>query len=841
MQMSRFLLVMIACLLFFSVQAQPPDPRDNDTLAPSVNTAAILQITTNSALVGGSISKDGGAPILEKGIVFSATNNNPTLNDTQIAMGTGIASFSQTISGLTGGTTYYVRAYATNIVGTGYGAVVVFTTASSPPIVSTEEISSIGNTSATVGGNVSLSGGATVNERGIVYSITNTTPTINDTKVQIGSGTGVFSQSITGLSVGVLYHVRAYAINSAGTNYGNVMSFISSGASVSSDQPSAVSSSSATLGGVVSSVGGSAVTERGIVYVMGSDIPTLNNTKIVMGLGIGNFSQSITQLSPGTLYSARAFATNNAGTNYGAVQRFTTQTTVNSITRTGAVRTSTNLVSFSVVFAQSISGLKMSNFSLTGSGLTGSFITSVVGSGTSYTVTVFAGSGTGTLGLNLITSTGISPGIANSLPYTGEQYFIDRTPPVVKTNTPSSVCPTQTIDLTTPAITAGSDAGLTFTYFSDSTANTVLPNPSAIRVAGVYYIRGYNGFNLSAPIPVNVVFHPLPAENILTSGDTIVCSVNAPLTLSVGSGSSYVWFKNGTVVPGATTNQLTVTGIGDVYTVSITSSVGCTAAALNRIRLSLRATPKASYRVTTFCRDIPIGINNSSEITATGPVSYSWTDNVGNTSLLNTPSFRYNQTGTYQLKLKVASVLCPLLIDSITQPVTIIAPIPAQRLPTVNVNFNEPVQLQARPSASSYNWSPSTGLSNTTIARPIVNTANQIQYTIQMITEGGCSTTDTLLVRVYADKVYVPTAFTPNGDGLNDRLFVNLIGINVLQRFAVFNRYGKKVFETANATESWDGSFNGISQPLDTYVWIVEGIDKDGKRLIVRGAVTLIR
>ncbi|SDL38749.1 T9SS type A sorting domain-containing protein [Kriegella aquimaris] len=101
--------------------------------------------------------------------------------------------------------------------------------ASTAPEVTTTTPSSLGQSTATLGGNVTADGGATVTDRGVVYA-TSSNPTTSDTKVQISSGTGSFSQSITGLTASTTYYVRAYAINSAGTSYGSQKSFTTSAA-----------------------------------------------------------------------------------------------------------------------------------------------------------------------------------------------------------------------------------------------------------------------------------------------------------------------------------------------------------------------------------------------------------------------------------------------------------------------------------------------------------------------------------------------------------------------------------------------------------------------------------
>ena len=197
------------------------------TVTTSAPTLALLStispntITSSTAVLGGNVSNDGGAAVTERGVVY-ATSINPTTSNTKVSIGTGVGVYSQTITGLTSATTYHVRAYAINSVGTSYGADSTFTTTSQPtfaPTVSTAKATLIGITNATLGGNVTDSGTASVAERGVVFSLT-INPTIANNKVAIGTGLGTYSQNVSGLVPSTTYHVRAYAINSVGTSYG---------------------------------------------------------------------------------------------------------------------------------------------------------------------------------------------------------------------------------------------------------------------------------------------------------------------------------------------------------------------------------------------------------------------------------------------------------------------------------------------------------------------------------------------------------------------------------------------------------------------------------------------
>jgi hypothetical protein len=195
------------------------------------STALISNINNTTASSGGSVSSDGGAALTARGVCWSTSSNPTVALSTKTIDGSVIGSFTSSITGLAAGTTYYVRAYATNSVGTAYGSQVVFTTtAFTLPTITTTSISYITNNSAVCGGNVS-DGGDVGTVSGLVWD-TNSNPTIALNTQTIGwygwYGTGSFSTSITGLAAGTTYYVKAYATNSVGTVYGNQVVFTTS-------------------------------------------------------------------------------------------------------------------------------------------------------------------------------------------------------------------------------------------------------------------------------------------------------------------------------------------------------------------------------------------------------------------------------------------------------------------------------------------------------------------------------------------------------------------------------------------------------------------------------------
>ena len=219
---------------FTGPEEQPEDePEEPEIVLPTVTTNSVTNITSNSATCGGNVTSGNGT-VSARGICWSETSE-PKINNLyseESNEGTGIGSFTSSMTNLKANTTYYVRAYATNEAGTSYGAQKSFTTLGEEPeivlpTVTTNSVTNITSNSATCGGNVTSDGNGTVTARGICWSETSE-PKINNLyseESNEGTGTGSFTSSMTNLKANTTYYVRAYATNEAGTSYGDVKSF----------------------------------------------------------------------------------------------------------------------------------------------------------------------------------------------------------------------------------------------------------------------------------------------------------------------------------------------------------------------------------------------------------------------------------------------------------------------------------------------------------------------------------------------------------------------------------------------------------------------------------------
>jgi len=290
---------------------------------PQITTQTATPTGPFTAVGGGEVLSDGGAAVADRGLCRNTTGMPSTANDTTRA-GSGTGSFGVVMNNLSPGTLHFVRAFATNSVGTAYGLEQSFVTPATIASVSTAPATSVQANQAVLGGQILSDGGSSVASRGVCWS-RNPSPTLGLSSQAMGQGTGSFNATVSGLDSVSLYYVRAYGTNAVGTSYGSEISFttLARVPTLTTTPITQITQSTALSGGNITSDGGAAVSQRGVCWATTSN-PTISGNRTQNGTGSGVFSSSITALSASLSYFVRAYATNAVGTTYGQQEQFST-------------------------------------------------------------------------------------------------------------------------------------------------------------------------------------------------------------------------------------------------------------------------------------------------------------------------------------------------------------------------------------------------------------------------------------------------------------------------------------------------------------------------------------
>ncbi|MDT8887869.1 hypothetical protein PQG44_09285 [Aquirufa sp. LEPPI-3A] len=296
---------------------------------PEVSTDRIKNVYINSCQVAGIVGYDGGKFVSERGFCFS-TKPNPTIQDNKVPSGFGEGPFDNLLPGLNANTSYYVKSYAINALGISYGDELNFTTNNfSPPIVSSNGVNDVTNTTANLQGEVLDNGGDNISERGFLLC-----PDKEDLsdcqKFIIPGNVGAYRLVVTNLKTNVLYYMRAFATNKKGTAYGAPIPFTTGDytyASVKTVSVSDIAIHGAVLTGTVTAEGNTPVTEKGFCVSIVPN-PTINNLKFPVAIGKGPFSYYLANLSENKTYYIVAYAINGKGVVYGSAISFKTKSSL---------------------------------------------------------------------------------------------------------------------------------------------------------------------------------------------------------------------------------------------------------------------------------------------------------------------------------------------------------------------------------------------------------------------------------------------------------------------------------------------------------------------------------
>lgn len=280
---------------------------------------------------------------------------------------------------------------------------------------------------------------------------------------------------------------------------------------------------------------------------------------------------------------------------------------------------------------------------------------------------------------------------------------------------------------------------------------------------------------------------------------------------------------------------------GGVYTVTqyVTSDKGCVDH--TDFDIVIYVSPIPDFTVKNTCIDQKVLIANKTLNNTNTIINYLWTFGDGFTSTDRDPVHSYATGGRYDIKLEVSTALCPVLLNDTIHSVFIESPVPGIRYADVTAVFNFRQQLNTRQFGQSYLWSPATSLDNPKSPTPVFKGLDPQLYTIEIRTANNCLTVDTQYVATKRKiEIYVPTAFTPGGDGVNDYLRPGLMGFVKMNYFKIYDRWGKLLFETKNDMPGWDGRVKGQIAEMQTVIWQIEAVDVDGNVQRRQGTTVLI-
>lgn len=362
---------------------------------------------------------------------------------------------------------------------------------------------------------------------------------------------------------------------------------------------------------------------------------------------------------------------------------------------------------------------------------------------------------------------------------------------------------------------------------------------------GDYYAVLTTNLSCSATTATKTVtFNPTPTPGF-TVNNPRQCDTNNSFvftnTSTIPSGSmSYLWLFG----DGGTSTDVNPTHSyrqGGVYHVKqyVTSDKGCIDSA--EFDIIIYVSPVPEFTVKPACINQDVLVRNKTINNTNTTINYSWDFGNGYTSSLRDPVYAYPAPGTYTIKLEVSTALCPVILNTVTHDVVIDAPLPGITYPDANAIINYREQLQARLIGRTYLWEPARGLDNPNSPAPIFQGVDPQLYTVKITTDKGCVTVDTQYVKTRKNvQIYVPNAFSPGKDGRNDYLRPAMMSFKQLNYFRIYDRWGKLLFETKSDMPGWDGKVKGQYAESQTVVWMVEGIDIDGRVVKQQGTTILI-
>jgi gliding motility-associated-like protein len=349
---------------------------------------------------------------------------------------------------------------------------------------------------------------------------------------------------------------------------------------------------------------------------------------------------------------------------------------------------------------------------------------------------------------------------------------------------------------------------------------------------------------------IPIVVHPLPQASFFPNEDTL-CATNNIFQFNNTSASpdnaalSYNWkFSDGT------SQQIkdavkTFDAVGNYKVKLITTTIfDCKDSTSSTVYVLPNGVP--DFTLDSICLNRPVLFKNLSSENGSNLVNYKWNfNNGGQVSTIKNPlPIVYSIPGKASVTLELTTLGCDTDPKSISKEVQVNPGHTAIRYRDITVPQGNTRYIHVRDSVGSiFNWRPQIQLSQYNKQyTEFFATGDDVRYLVDITDTHTCVTTDTILMQILKKPgYYLPTAFTPNGDGLNDRVRPYLIGMQQLKSFSVFNRWGTLIFYTTKEGDEWDGKYKGVELDNGVYVWILEFINGNNIKVTEKGTIAIVR
>ncbi len=364
-------------------------------------------------------------------------------------------------------------------------------------------------------------------------------------------------------------------------------------------------------------------------------------------------------------------------------------------------------------------------------------------------------------------------------------------------------------------------------------ANTATPTVTPVTTTWYYVSLNDNGCVNNDSVQVRVV----PAVSLQAIADTTICQGDAIQLNATSDGLNFSWTPAANLDNPNIINPVAITNNTTIY--QVTATIGSCSATDQVVVTTV------PYPVANAGPDPTICYNTSVQLNASiNGSSFNWSpvNYLDNPNILN-PVSTPPRTTQYIL-FAYDNLGCPKPgTDTVVVNVNPRVIAFAGRDTTVVVG--QPLQFNGSGGVN-YTWTPPTGLSDPSISNPVGvygPEIDSIRYKMVVTDAIGCPDSAFVMVRIFKTNpyVFVPTAFTPNNDGLNDVVRPIAVGVQKINYFSIYNRWGELVFTTQVNGQGWDGRIGGRDQGSGVFVWMVSAIDYAGQPIFLKGTVTLIR